>query len=188
MPMRLLRTTTSVTTIAADAGKMRILLFILLLFLLTSCQVFKQKDKSSSRSERENYSQIDINHEKDLEKIRSLDETITIRRDGDYFTEIKPRGPFTLSPDGSFSGEAESVIIHGKSTEQREESRTVAESERDQGKLQESREQSETTLDVQKNVSKTTERKASIKGWIGAGIATLVVVIGLALAWKHKTI
>lgn len=167
---------------------MRILLFILLLFLLTSCQVFKQKDKSSSRSERESYSQIDINHEKDLEKIRNIDETITIRRDGDYFTEIIPRGPFTISPDGSFSGEAESVTIHGKSAEQREESRTVAESERDKGNVQESREEKETSIDEQKNVSKTTERKASIKGWIGAGIAILVVMIGLALAWKYKLI
>ncbi len=167
---------------------MRILLFILLLFLLSSCQVFKQKDKSRSRSERDSYSQTIINHEKDLEKIRSLDETITLRRDGDYFTEIKPRGPFTISPDGSFSGEAESVTIRGKSSEQRQESRSVEESETDRGKIEESSEERETALDEQSTFSKTTERKASIKGWIGAGIAILVVVIGLALAWKYKII
>lgn len=167
---------------------MRVLILIMLLFLLTSCEVFKQRDKSSSKSERESYTQIDINHEKDLEKIRSLDETITIRRDGNYFTEIKPRGAFTISPDGSFSGEAESVTIHGKNIEQREESRQLEESERDKGKIQESKSESEYTLDEQSSSSKTTERKASIKGYIGAGIAILVVVIGVALAWKYKII
>lgn len=167
---------------------MRAIIIILPLFLFTSCQVSKQKDKSSSKTETSSSSQIDINHEKDLEKIRTLDETITIRNEKDYFTEIKPRGTFTISPDGSFSGEAESVTIRGKHSEQKQESRKVEESEIDKGKIEESRRQTDHSLKTDKSSSRKVEKKASIKGYVGAGIAVLVVVIGLALAWKYKLI
>lgn len=153
--------------------------FILVLVLLASCKVEKQKSSTSVSSQ--------IEQHQSSSKVTAYDssfqevaiEKTYLTEDGEVSVSIHPIGDFTLTPDGTFTGQAASVETKRKYSKQ--------ENKLDSSALAASVVNAEVSKDTVTTLAMTNEdteelnveRKPSFLGW-WVGLIILAGIAGVA--------
>jgi len=91
---------------------------VMMLFVFTSCALFKRTEKTAGQS---HLSQSNLNQLSNTEESTRLTNASTMRYLKDssqlaYSIQLWPKGKFTFLPDGGFSGEFDSVKLQGNRT------------------------------------------------------------------------
>ena len=131
------------------------------------------------------HNQIQLD-EKANQTTRTLDQQVIALTYSDSFVDIVPRGPFRISPDGSFEGQAAEVRIHHRDSSRREANTKVDLSSSDSSA---SFSQIDSALSSESNTEKfdkQVKRKPNFGLYIGLAAAILIVIAGLRLFSKFK--
>lgn len=161
-------------------------IWILAFLMLIGCKTVEKSNSSTSQSSSESLTELTA--ARDTTSIvtsssRSMDTDIKQHVSGKLV--IYPRGEFTLSQDGTFKGQADSVVSN--------QTKVLQESRSQQDTLQEAQshgsqnagERTSAKSDESEIEDSSTERKPNLIPWIGAALGIIIVVIGLHLYFRR---
>lgn len=164
-----------------------VIVFAIVFALAFGCKSVKKSKSSSSQSSTEKVTTK--NESRDTTSIvtasgRTLDTEIKQHVSGELV--IYPRGEFTVGPDGTFKGQADSVVSNQtKVHEETRSERDTLQNTESSGSQTTAEAAAEKSDDSETNTSNT-ERKPSIIPWIGAALGIIILAIGLHLYFRKK--
>ena len=159
---------------------------IWILIWISSCRSVKKNiNKVEAETETQTSTQTESLEEKvSIEASRSeIDKSLKEVRTGGMI--IYPRGVFTLKTDGTFTGEADSVVQDFTQFRDLQEIQRDTISSIENKKKVESRDESNNTKTSVEAVQKDTERKPDLIPYIGGAIA-VCIVIGFLIWYMRK--
>ena len=164
-----------------------IVIFALVLALVFGCKTVEKSKSSTSQSSSETVTERISGRDTAAivtNSSRSLDTQIKQHVSGSLI--IYPRGEFTIAADGTFKGQADSVVSN--------QTKTLEETRSEQDTLQKTETKASETagekIFAKSSESETedseTKRKPSLMPWIGAALGILLLVVGLHLYFRKK--
>ena len=155
-----------------------------LVVFFASCSVLKNTDSSYRKSDQESSYQINKSL---LEKRDWLNKRsgITLYADSsnqDYTIQLWPKGRFSYSAETGFTGEADKVLISGRSNKGSSSSRMVHAEESDQGKTE-----IQTNLKEGASSSQKDKLKKSSVSWKVVLAFTVLILIAAWAAYRKIT-
>ena len=159
---------------------------IWILIWITSCRSVK-KNINKVETETETQTTTQTETLKEIESIEAskseIDKSLKEVRTGGMI--IYPRGVFTLKTDGTFTGEADSVVQDFTQFRELQETQRDTTSTVENKKKAESRDESNNTKTSVEAVQKDIERKPDLIPYIGGAIA-VCIVIGFLIWYMRK--
>lgn len=140
----------------------RYLIFFLAISQLCACNLLKRTDSTVNKSHASQSGQMQMSSLQENNRlITSASNTLEIKgREADYRVQFWPKGNFTFSPQGGFSGTADSVIVSGRSATHTAAAASAAMKIQDKGKTKTSyAHQEKTVLDLSE------KKKSSSPSW-----------------------
>ncbi len=159
---------------------------IWILIWVTSCRSVKKNiNKVEAETETQTSTQTESLEEKEsIEASRSaIDKSLKEVRTGGMI--IYPRGVFTLKTDGTFTGEADSVVQDFTQLRDLQETQRDTTTSIENKTKAESKDESNNTKTSVEAIKKDTERKPNLIPYIGGAIA-VCIVIGFLIWYMRK--
>lgn len=164
-----------------------IIVFALVLALVFGCKTVEKSKSSASQSSSETVTEKTFGRDTAAivtNSSRTLDTQIKQHVSGSLV--IYPRGEFTIAADGTFKGQADSVVSN--------QVKTLEETRSEEDTLQEAQlsgshtagEKISTKSAESETQDSETRRKPSIMPWIGAALGIIILAIGLHFYFSRK--
>ena len=155
-----------------------------LVVFFASCSVLKNTDSSYRKSDQESSYQINksLLEKRDWLNKRSGITLYTDSSNQDYTIQLWPKGRFSYSAETGFAGEADKIMIRGKSKKGSSSSKMVRTEESDQGKTE-----IQTNLKEGASSSQKDKLKKSSVSWKVVLAFTVLILIAAWAAYRKIT-